>query len=308
VATPAEAQALRAAGVRGSVLLLSPVRDRAAISRMCDLGVALVVTDERSVAAYAAADLPEPLRLHLKVDTGMGRLGRPWKEAARLAVLVAREPGLELQGVWTHFHDSDAETRDATMRQVEAFERALEAVAAAGVAVPLRHASNSAGIVAYPEAHYDLVRPGIVLYGYHSSDHVAAMEPRVRPVMRLTAPVTFVKRVAAGTSVSYGHLWTAPRATTLATVRMGYADGYPRLLTGKGWAGVGGVRCPVVGRVCMDQLLVDVGEAGPVAPGDRVTLWGEGGPDAETLARAMGTVSYELLTRLMPRVEREHVG
>ncbi len=306
VATPDEARAVRAAGLDEGVLLLIPVRDRAVITELCDLDVALVATDEASVDRYLAADLPRKLKLHLKVDTGMGRLGLPWTGTTGVAQHIASDPRLELQGVWTHFSDSDDVSRDGTLAQIEAFENALGELARHGLEAPIRHAANSAAIMAYPEAHYDLVRPGIVLYGYHSSDHVAAMEPRVTPAMRLDAPITFVKRVAAGTSVSYGRLWQAPTDTTLASVRMGYADGYPRLLTGLGWASVNGARCPVVGRICMDQMLLDVGAAGAVEPGDPATLWGGDGPDAETLARTMKTVSYELLTGLTPRVERQY--
>ncbi len=304
VATPGEARAVRAAGLGNEILLLSPVRERSTITELCDLGVALVATDEASVDAYLAADLPRTLRLHLKVDTGMGRLGLPWSKTADVATKILDAQDLELQGVWTHFSDSDDASRSATLAQIEAFELALRELARHYIQVPLRHVANSAAIFAYPEAHYDMVRPGIVLYGYHPSSVIAAMEPRVTPAMRLSAPITFVKRVAAGTTVSYGALWRAPHATQVATVRLGYADGYPRLLTGLGWASVNGVRCPVIGRVCMDQLLLDVGAAGPVAAGDHATMWGGSGPDAEELARSINTVSYELLTRLMPRVER----
>lgn len=307
-ATPGEARALRAAGLDQGVLLLSPVTDAAVITELCELNVALVATDAASVDAYLAADLPRPLRLHLKVDTGMGRLGLPWGRSAEVATKIAGERRLELEGVWTHFTDADTPSRDATLAQLEAFELALAALARHGVDVPLRHTANSAATLAYPEAHYDMVRPGIVLYGHYPSEAVAAVEPRLRPAMRLSAPVTFVKPVGAGTGVSYGRLWRAPADTRLATVRIGYADGYPRLLTGVGWASVRGVRCEVVGRVCMDQLLLDVGATADVRVGDRATLWGGDGPDAEALAQAIGTVSYELLTRLMPRVEREYSG
>lgn len=308
VAAPGEALALRDAGVGSRILLLSPIMDPGLITRLCDLDVALVATDEASVERYLAADLPRPLRLHVKVDTGMGRLGLPPAAAANVAESVARAPGLELEGLWTHFRDSDGPERTTTDRQIERFVEALDEAAGKGLEVPLRHACNSAGILAYPEAHFDMVRPGILLYGYAPSDAFAGVEPRVRPVMRLSAPVTFVKRVPAGTSVSYGQLWTAAEESTLATVRIGYADGYPRMLTAKAWASLNGTRCAVVGRVCMDQLLVDASIAGAVAPGDRVTLWGGDGPSADELAAQLGTVSYELITRVMPRVEKEYVG
>lgn len=307
VATPEEALTLRAAGIRGGVLLLGPVRDAGIVTRLSDAEVALTVSDGASLEAYLRADRPRRLRLHLKVDTGMGRLGLPWTEAAGIAERVDRHPDLTLEGVWTHFADSDALDRSVTLAQIDAFHRALDALARAKIVPRLRHAANSAAIFAYPEAAFDMVRPGICLYGYHSSDVVAALEPELRPVMRLIAPVTFVKRVPAGTSVSYGGLWSAPADTSIATVRIGYADGYPRSLTGHAWVAVHGERRPVVGRVCMDQVMVDVGDLA-VAPGDEVTLWGPPGPDAEGLARAIGTVSYELLTGVGARVEREYVG
>lgn len=305
VATPDEALTLRGSGVRGGVLLLSPVRDAGLVTRLSDAEVALTVTDGASLDAYLRADRPRRLRLHLKVDTGMGRLGLPWTEAAGIAERIDRRPDLTLEAVWTHFADSDAVDRSVTLAQIDAFRRALDALAQARIVPRLRHAANSAAIFAYPDATFDMVRPGICLYGYHSSDEVAALEPELRPVMRLDAPITFVKRVAAGTSVSYGGLWRAPSDTSIATVRIGYADGYPRPLTGKAWVAVHGERRPVVGRVCMDQVMVDVGGL-PVAPGDEVTVWGPPGPDVEALARAIGTVSYELLTGVGSRVERAY--
>lgn len=308
VATPGEALALREAGVEAGVLLLGPVRSPELITRLADARVALTLTDHAALERYAAADLPRPLELQIDVDTGMSRLGLPAAATPALALAVARHPKLRLGGVWTHFTDSDDPDPSTTRRQLEAFEAALAGLARAGVEVPLRHAANSAATIAYPEAHYDMVRAGIVLYGHHGSDWVARQEPLVRPAMRLEAPVTFVKRVAAGTPVSYGALWRAPRDTTLATVRIGYADGYPRQLTGRGWVSLRGQRCDVVGRVCMDQLMIDVGHLDGVEPGERVVLWGEGGPDAEALARSFGTVSYELLSGLGPRVPRVYLG
>ncbi|HET8986505.1 MAG TPA: alanine racemase C-terminal domain-containing protein, partial [Trueperaceae bacterium] len=161
-------------------------------------------------------------------------------------------------------------------------------------------------IFAYPDHHCDMVRPGIVLYGYYPAPSIEAMAPGLRPVMRLSAPVTFVKRVAVGTSVSYDGLWTAPKDTTIATVRIGYADGYRRGLTGKAVAGLRGAQVPVVGRVCMDQLMIDVG-SNDVSVGERVTLFGPGGPSAENLGRAVETVSYEILVGIAERVARVYV-
>ena len=308
VATPGEALALREGGVRGGVLLLGPLREPGIITRLADAGVSITLTDENAMDALLAADLPAPLSVQIGVDTGMGRLGLPPTRTASLAQRVLSEKNLRFGGVWTHFADSDSEDRSFTLMQIERFESALAGLARAGVEPPLVHAANSAAIVAYPEAHYMMVRAGIVLYGHHASESIESVSPTLRPAMRLEAPVTFVKRVTAGTTVSYGGLWRASADTTIATVRIGYADGYPRQLTGKGWVSLRGVRCEVVGRVCMDQLMIDVGALEDVAPGERVVLWGEGGPNAELLARSFGTVSYALLPGVGVRVASQYTG
>ncbi len=307
VATPGEALALREAGVSAGVLLLGPVRNADVVRQLAAAEVSVTVTDEASVAALEAAR-PDRLSVQLNVDTGMARLGVPASRAADVATSVARSSRLELDGVWTHFADSDSTDPSFTLLQLERFHAALAALAAAGVEPPLVHAANSAAIVAHPQSHLSMVRAGIVLYGHHASPHVAGLSPQLRQAMRFEAPVTFVKRVEAGTPVSYGGLWRASADTTIATVRVGYADGYPRQLTGNGWVSLRGERCPVVGRVCMDQLMIDVSAVPTVVPGERVILWGEGGPNAEALANSFGTVSYELLTGVGQRVPRVYLN
>ena len=299
VATAGEALELRAGGVTRPILIFSPVYQN--IPELVDYGVSLTVADTHSLDAAKVSGVRA--KVHLKVDTGMGRLGLGWREAVELAKHVDAAENLVLEGVWTHFAASDEADRAFTEGQLEAFTLFLEGLREHGIDPGLVHAANSAGIFAYPEAHFDLVRPGIALYGYHSSEVVAALEKDLQPALTLTAPVTFVKRVKAGTPVSYSGLWRAPRDTTVATVRVGYADGYPRLLTNKGEVGFKGELKPVAGRVCMDQTMVDVGDA-EVEVGDRVTLFGPGGLDAETLAGRVGTISYDLLVSLSSRVER----
>jgi alanine racemase len=307
VATAGEALALRAAGIDADILLFGPVHDAATLRRLAHADVALTLVDEASLEALRAAGAGRGVRVHLKVDTGMGRLGLPWARAVELARAVDAAPEVELEGVWTHLARADEPGRAPTLAQLERFDRLLDALREDGIEPRWRHAANSAGVIAYPEAHYDLVRPGIALYGYPPGDAVAALEQELRPVMRLQAPVTFVKRVAAGTPVSYGGTWAADRDTTIATVRAGYADGYPRLLSGKGFAALHGRQVGVAGRVCMDQLMLDAGDLA-VQPGDTVTLWGPPGPSAETLARSIGTIAYELLTRVSARVPRRYEG
>lgn len=306
VAAPSEALELRGAGVTGGVLLLTPVYRPATIAALVENDVALVVTDKTSLAAIVAAlpqRLANPAKLHLKIDTGMGRLGLGWAEASGVARLVDSEPRTVLEGVWTHLASSGDPDRSYTLQQLDAFHKGVAAIRSDGIDPGLRHVANSAAVLAYPEHHCEMVRPGIVLYGYYPDEGMESMAPGLRPVMRLSAPVTFVKRVVAGTHISYDGLWTAPRDTTIATVRIGYADGYRRGLTGRSHAGLRGLQLPVVGRVCMDQLMLDVGN-NEVSVGERVTLFGPGGPSAEEVAGLIGTVSYEMLVGIAPRVKR----
>ena len=305
VATPDEALELRAAGIEGHVLIFSPVYE--GLERLIDHKVALTVVDEVSLerVQWAARAVRKEAHVHLKVDTGMGRLGLPWREAAGVARAAGRTSGVVLEGVWTHFACADEAERGFTEKQIARFKCFLDALRKDSLEPAFVHAANSAALIAYPETHFDMVRPGIALYGYHSSDVTTALEPGLKPVMTLTAPVTFVKRVRAGESVSYGAGWTAPEDTTVATLRIGYADGYPRGLSGRAEVLVGGVKRPVVGRICMDQMMVDVGGL-EVRPSDRVTLFGPGALGAEGVARLVGSISYELLTGLGSRITRRY--
>ncbi len=315
VATPSEAFSLRAAGVRAPILLFGPIRS--GVAAVVEAGVALTVTDAASLAAIASAAPARPAAVHLKVDTGMGRLGLPAEDATALAHAVDRSPHAVLEGFWTHLacaDETDADDPDGlTARQLRRFEAALAGLRSAGLAPRFAHAANSAATLRLPQAHLDMVRPGLALYGHHATPGAEALVPvgvpALRPVATLRAPVTFVKRVARGDSVSYGATWHAPHDTVVATVRLGYADGYPRAAGNRGEALVHGVRVPVVGRVCMDQLMLDVGAvADSVRPGDAATLLGAAGPSAAALAEAVGSVSYELLTHLnAPRLERVYV-
>lgn len=307
VATPAEALTLRDGGVGAKVLLLSPVAEPATVTELVARGVTLTVPGEDALAAIAAADLPGEVEVHLKLDSGMGRLGaRTPAEAARLAVAAARTRGVRVTGTFTHLYASEDEDEGPTLEQLGRFDAMAAAVRASGVEPGLLHAANSGAVFRFPSHHLDLVRPGIVLYGYYPGPLVAALAPGLRPAMRLTAPVSFVKRVPPGTTVSYGGLWRAARETVIATVRAGYADGYRRSLTGRARVGHRGRLLEVIGRVCMDQMMVDATGA-DLRVGDRVVLWGPGGPSAEELGEAIGTVSYEMLTGVAARVGRTYV-
>ncbi|MDZ7801298.1 MAG: alanine racemase [Trueperaceae bacterium] len=306
VATPDEALALRRAGIDARILAFGPVYGPP-LRRLVRAGIDLTLTDENDLRrAVDAAEDDVPVQLHLKVDTGMGRLGCRPEAAVALARAVALEPTAELAGVWTHFARADELASDATEGQRRTFEAVLARLAAEGIRPRIRHAANSAALLAHPATHLDMVRPGIAVYGYPPVTYAPGPEGPLEPVLRLRAPVVFTKRVQAGEAVSYGHAWRAPQATTIATLRIGYGDGYPRALSNLGEVGLpDGRRARVVGRVCMDQTMIDVGSA-DVEVGDRVDVWGGHGPGADALAERIGTISYELLTHVAPRVARRY--
>lgn len=299
VATPQEALELRRSGLSGNILLFGPTSGE--VAELVDAGVSLTVPGVEALEALSRADLPARARVHLKVDTGMGRLGYGPEGALELAREIDRVKKVELEGVYSHFARADEADRTFTAHQISLFEELLASLQREGIRPGIAHACNSAGLLTYPAAHYDMVRPGISLYGYSPGN--ALPEPGLTPVMTLTAPVTFVKRVREGTPVSYGGTWRAPRETTVATIRFGYADGYPRLLGNRGWAMLNGKRVAVAGRVCMDQLMLDVGDL-EVSPGDRATLFGPEGPTAAEIGSLIDTISYEMLTSVASRVER----
>ncbi len=256
----------------------------------------------------AAAATRSPLRIHLKLDTGMHRVGADPADALSLARSVVEHPGLELEAVWTHCAVADDPSRSFTAEQLARLDAVLAELAAAGIDVPMTHAANSAGAIAHPAARRSLVRCGIAVYGIDPSPELAGALP-LRPALRLRSEVSFVKRVAAGEGVSYGLHHTFEWPTTVATVPIGYADGVRRRL---GLLGqevlIGGHRRPVVGVVTMDQLMVDCGDE-PVAVGDEVVLLGR--QDGEEIravdwAAALGTIGYEITCAIGPRVPRHH--
>lgn len=318
VATAEEALELREDGIAGRILLLAPAGER--VDELLSSDVDLVVAGRYSLERVRSIASRGTPRVHLKIDTGMGRLGLPPGEALELARELDRDERVRLESVWTHLATADEPDHPLTGQQLEAFESFRETLSREGIEVPLLHTCNSAGLLALPKAHYGLVRAGIALYGYPppgtspdpAESSVDTQSGRAAglgftPVMTLSAPVVFAKRVPAGATISYGATWRAPRDTTIATVRLGYADGYPRLLSNRAWALLGGRRAPVVGMVCMDQLMLDAGDL-DVVPGDDAVLFGGSGPGADELASLVGTISYEMVSSVAARVERVYTG
>ena len=235
VATSDEALELRDAGINANILIFIPVYE--GLSELVEQEVALTIVDERSLQAVAgvAQEVEKRAHVHLKVDTGMGRLGPPPGEVLALAKTADSAKEVYLEALWTHFACADDAERDYTEQQLRQYEEVLGKLERAGIPVPIKHAANSSGLIAYPESHFDMVRPGIAVYGLHSSPVIAGLEPHLIPAMTLSAPITFIKEVKAGTSVSYGATWSAPHDTKVATVRLGYGDGLFRTLSGQLW-------------------------------------------------------------------------
>ena len=317
VALASEGAALRAAGIDAPILVLSEpspaemptvVEHRLRPTVYSDAGIDALV---KAVGDAGAAAVP----VHLKVDTGMHRVGAPSGDVARLAQRIADDEALELEALWTHCAVADEPGNDLTDRQRERFEAAVATLEALGLRPPMLHMANSAAALVRPDLRYDLVRCGIALYGIAPSCALAAAgaTDALRPAMALKAKVSSVRVVPAGDGVSYGWHRNLAADTVVATVPIGYADGVPRRLSVVGGQVlVGGRRRDLAGVVTMDQLMVDCGpeaDAAEVAVGDEVVLLGEQGGErvtAEELAGLLGTIGYEIVCGIGPRVPRVH--
>jgi alanine racemase len=312
VATVDEGAALREAGIDAPVLLLTEPADDA-VDLAVELGLTPVLYTEAGVHAVARAAAEQggsAVPVHLKVDTGMHRVGCSPGEALDVAAAVQRAPSLDLEGLMTHLAVADEPRHPFNDTQLDRFDEVIERLGAAGIRPRLVHAANSAGAIAIPRSRYGLTRAGICVYGISPSAHLAGALTLV-PAMSLKAAVTAIRTIECGEGVSYGVRWAARDRTTIATVPLGYADGVPRSL---GLVGgevlVRGRRCPVVGAVTMDQLMVDVG-AHDVRVGDEVVLIGSQDDEtvtAEEWADRLGTIAYEIVARIGPRVPRRYRG
>ncbi|MGH3720846.1 MAG: alanine racemase [Pseudonocardiaceae bacterium] len=304
-----EALALRQGGIDAPVLawLHAPGEDLAAgVAAEVDLGV--YSTGQLDTVAAAAAALGTTARVHLKVDTGLTRGGADRNQWPGLVRAAAATRGVEVVAIWSHLAHADDPGHPIIKRQVRYFDEAYQVARDAGLR-PLRHLANSAATLTRPDLHYDLVRPGIAVYGLSP---VPGVGYRLEPAMTLRSRVAMVKRVPAGEGVSYGHVWHTDRETTLALVPAGYADGVPRALTGRLDVWLAGRRRPVVGRVCMDQVMVDCGDD-PVTEGAEVVFFGPGqdgagqggAPTAAEWADKLGTIHYEVVAGMArPRLTR----
>lgn len=306
VALVEEGIVLRAAGVSAPILVFGgTVPEQASLFLEHDLIASVYERQGAGALAQAAQRAGKSAWVHVKVDTGMGRVGVAWEEALPFLNWLAGERGLQIDGIYTHFATSDDKDKAFAELQLARFVEVVEGVQAMGLRV-LRHAANSGAILDLPGSYFDLVRPGVMMYGYYPSPQTSRSVP-LRPAMTLKSRILYVKRVERGTSISYGRQFIAAQETTIATLPVGYADGYNRLLSNRGEVLIRGRKYPVVGRVCMDQIMVDLGPESDIHPGEEVVLFGRQGDEevsVYSICEKLQTIPYEVTCWVSARVPR----
>ncbi|MEO6821876.1 MAG: alanine racemase [Candidatus Nanopelagicales bacterium] len=311
-----EALRLRDAGVGGPILawLSGPGADwDAVLARGIDVSVSAPWALPELTAA--AGRVGRPARVHLKVDTGLSRAGSQptdWPDLVTAAAQAQALGAVEVVGLWSHLACADTPEHPANSTALQRFHDAYGQATAAGLTPQVRHLANSAATLALPDTRLDLVRPGIALYGISPGEQIGTVRALgLRAAMSLRARLALVKRVPAGQGVSYGHAYVTDRETVLGLVPLGYGDGIARSAANRGPVQAGLLRTSVVGQVCMDQVVVDLGPGSAARIGDEVVLFGDAGtgvPEVEDWGRATGTIGYEVVTRIGPRVPRAYVG
>jgi alanine racemase len=307
VASLDEGIALRQAGLSTPIIVLGALFEEQ-VSDLVAHRLTPVVSDGRILPALAKAarSHPAPYPIHLKVETGMGRLGFSPEELFSLLDNPIVQSPLQVEGMMTHLADADGTDSASTERQLGAFRTILEQIRQRGFTLPLIHTANSAAIVRFPEAHFSLVRPGIMLYGYHTLPATVPASD-LRPVLSLQTRIVQLRTIPRGGTVSYNGTFVAARPTRIAVLPIGYADGYSRRLSHCGSVLIQGRRAPIVGLVCMDMIMVDVTDLAPVQVGEIVTLIGQQGQEsiwADEVADWIGTIPYEVLCGIGSRVPR----
>lgn len=312
-ATYEEAHVLREAGVKKPILILGytfPYCYEELIRE--EIRPAVYRRDTVEELAAAAAKVGKKAKVHIKVDTGMGRIGiTPDEEGLEFVRFLMGHPELEVEGIFTHFAKSDEEDKTSAYHQLALFQNFIDRIQTElGLTIPVKHCSNSAAILEMPQANMDMVRAGITTYGLYPSEEVSKDIVPLRAAMSLYSHIVYCKTIHAGQSVSYGGLFTAQKDTRVATIPVGYGDGYPRSLSGKGYVLIRGKKAPILGRVCMDQFMVDISEIPEAMDGDKVTLLGMDGTEritAEELGELSGRFNYEFVCDLGKRIPRVYI-
>jgi alanine racemase len=307
VARTTEAIELRKAGISVPILLFEIIPpDYIEQGVMYSVDMTLCTLEDAHRIESVSQRLRRKARVHLKIDTGMGRLGCHWHQGADFIERVARMAWIDVAAVYSHFATSEDPDPSFAQEQLRRFHDVLEEVERRKIEIPIKHMANTGAIVSLKESHFDLVRPGFMMYGYTPAREMSAAS-ELKPVLSLVARVSMLKKVQKGTSISYGRRYFAPHDTHIATVPIGYGDGYSRMLTGKAEVIIRGRRYPVAGAVSMDHVMVDVGPDTDVGVGDEVTIVGRGGSEsisAWEIADRIGTIPYEVLCMVADRVPR----
>ncbi|EPY2271904.1 alanine racemase [Clostridium sporogenes] len=309
VAVLSEAMELRMSGVKESIMILGYTP--------WTLGDMLLDNDiEQSVYSYNdALELSriavlkrKILKIHIVVDTGMGRIGfLPTKESVENVYKISKLPNIKIEGVFSHFSSADELDKDYTLYQMNKYNQFINKLEEKNIQVPIKHIANSAAIIDLESTHLDAVRAGIIMYGYYPSNYVLRNNIKLKPVMSLKTSIVHIKKVSSGEYISYGRTFKTEKESIIATLPIGYADGYNRLLSNKGKVIVNGKLAPVIGRVCMDQCMIDVTSIEDLKVGDVVTIMGEENGvsyTAEDIASEIGTISYEVICNVNKRVPR----
>ena len=312
VSSMLEATELRRAGLTNPILILghTPVK---AFGTAIREGIRPTIfrLEDAQTLSRAAVEAGIPAPFHFAVDTGMSRIGFPaTAESADVCAEIAKLPGLVPEGIFSHFATADCADLSRSRQQAGQFDSFCELLKARGVYIPIRHLNNSAGLMNF-DTHYEMVRAGIVTYGMYPSEEVSPELLTLKPALQFLSKVTFVKTLPAGREISYGGTFVTTKDTRVATVPVGYADGYRRSLSGRFYCLIHGKKAPILGRICMDQMMVDVTEIPETQPGDRVTLVGTDGKETitmEQIAAAADSFNYEFVCGISRRVPRIYVS
>lgn len=321
VARMNEAAVLRNAGIDSPVLLFDDSRTYKA-DRYIDMNVRASVNsmEDAEFFSESAAGYGKKLKIHIKIDTGMGRLGfladgltsgsgkSPLSEKIKK---ISQLPNIEIEGIYSHFANADTKDKTHAKQQLAIFKKLIDGLPAMPGNKPILHMANSAAIMELPDSHFDMVRPGIILYGLYPSDEVDRRVIDLRPVLSLKSHIVHLKKVGPGFRVSYGSTYITDKDSVIATVPAGYADGISRLLSSNGYMIVRGKRVPIIGRVCMDLTMIDVTGIDNVSIHDEVVIIGKQGGEeitADELAARTGTINYEVVTSLAPRVPKKMIN
>ncbi len=308
VAAMEEAMELRDSGIKTPILILaytSPSQYETLINN--NIAATIYSYEDAKMLSETALKLGKKAVVHIGVDTGMSRIGfSDSEESAEIIENISKLPYIEIEGIFTHFACADSKDKASALGQKKRFDDFISLLESKNINIPIKHASNSAAIIDL-DCHYDMVRMGIALYGLYPSDEVMTERVSLTPAMEVISHVIHIKEVEAGIGISYGHTYVTAEKRRIATVCIGYADGFDRAFSNIGYVLINGKKAPITGRVCMDQIMVDVTDIDGVSVGDDAVIMGKSGGEeitAEELAAMCGTINYEVICTFMPRVTR----